>query len=214
MDEGLVAIGWGDIAKLICKFPNVIGHLKPYDVSTIVNGESNEVIGPTIPGMHLGVMAIAHAEYKRVWAEKWWGRNLKMGRLIHPQACIIDPDRLGLGCVAMPVAFVDGDSLVGQCTIIGPQVAIRVAEVGEFSHLAIGASILQRAKVGNNTFIGANAVVLQERKVGHWCAVAANSTLTCDLEDEHRYIGKSGKVLVDPIEHGYPQTRERKDQEV
>ncbi len=210
MVRNIVIIGWGQIADLLCEFPEVVGYIKGDNLEDILEQGSGRVIGKVNPEFHQGVIGIGKSDYKVESSRSWLERGYKLGRLTHSSAYVSPKAKIGEGSVVMPLAFVDGESTIGRCSIIGPQCALRVASVGNYCHLAIQSKVLPDAILEDYVFLGAGSVVLEGKKVGFSSVIGASATVSKDIPPRHIYLEKSKNPILKEISFSYPLTQREK----
>ncbi len=197
MNVNIVIIGDGQLAKMLCSFPGVLGYVKPKELEMIYSID-DEKIGRLDPKIHRGVIGIADPKFKKESTEEWLNKGFKLGLLIHPQATILgDPD-IGLGSVVFPQAFVDDECRIGKSTYIGGHTVIHKSKIGDYAHLTFGCQIIF-AQVGEGAIIGSNVTVLDGRKVGKYSIVGAGSVVYQDVLPRHKLIQKRENIM-NPIE--------------
>ena len=90
-------------------------------------------------------------------------------------------------------------SSIGKHTIINTNATVdHDCHLGDFVHIAPGATLCGGVKVGNGTLIGANATVLPNCKIGKNVSVGAGAVVTTDLPDNVVVAGVPAKI----IKHG------------
>lgn len=210
MKKNIVVIGWGDIAELLCEFPNVLGYVKVDNFDEVICSSTKEVIARVNPRVHLGVIGIGKAEYKVLRAQQWVDKGYKFGTLVHPSAYVSPSALVGEGSVVMPLAFVDNKTVIGRCSIIGPQSALRIASIGNYCHLAVQTKILPHARLEDSVFIGSGATVLEGIVIGEGSAIGANTVVNKNIQPNHLYIEAGGKKVIKKISTTYPLTNDEK----
>jgi acetyltransferase-like isoleucine patch superfamily enzyme len=210
MKKHIVIIGWGEIAELLCEFPNVIGYVKADNLDEIVCHSTKKTIAKFDPKIHVGVIGIGKAEYKELRARQWADMGYRFGTLVHPSAYVSPNALIGEGSVVMPLAFVDNKSVIGHCSIIGPQSALRIATIGDYCHLTLQTKILPHARLEDKVFIGSGATVLEDRFIGEGAAIGANTVVSKDVPAHHLYVENSSQKILKRIYTTYPLTTEEK----
>lgn len=113
----------------------------------------------------------------------------------HHTCAIYKSAKIGEGCVIAPLSVVSAKAEIGLSTMIGYQSLVgHDVIIGDFSFLAPGAKILNRAEIGNNVIIGANAVIMPKIKIGNNVKIAANTTIAKNIED-NMIIMNSSRIL-------------------
>lgn len=210
MVRNIVVIGWGQIADLLCEFPEVVGYVQGGNLEEIISLESRKVIGRVNPDFHLGVIGIGKSSYKLESSTAWLARGYRLGKLVHSSAYVSPRAKIGEGSVVMPLAFIDGASTVGRCSIIGPQCAVRVASIGNYCHLAIQSKVLPKATIEDCVFLGAGSTVLEGVMVCNSSVLGASATASKDIPSKHLYIERSRDPILREIQISYPLTEREK----
>lgn len=115
--------------------------------------------------------------------------------IIDPTAVIAPSVRMGKGVFIGKNAVVNADAVIENMAIVNTGVIIEHdCRVGEFSHVAVGATICGGAEIGNDVFVGANATVVQEVKIGMYSIIGAGSIVLNDVSEKSKIIGVWGST--------------------
>lgn len=184
----IVVIGDGQHARLLEKFPGVLGYTDPLSMDSVLDFKTGEVI-EKLSTKHKGVIGIANPKYKKEAYDKWLSKGLELETLIHPKALILGNAGVGEGSVIFPLAYVDEGSEVGKMCTVLPYSVVHKSLVDDFSHITFGAK-LNLCKLGKGVFIGSNSVVLEDRQIGDWSVIGAGSKVTRDIPPKSKLIQK------------------------
>ena len=209
MDKQYVVIGWGDIASLICDHPQVAGYVRAPDFDHFRSNDTGAIIGNLDRAYHKGVIGVGKGTFKELRSKEWLNHGYNLGILVDPTASVSPRARIGQGSVIMPLAFVDGESTIGECTIIGPQSALRIATIGNYAHLAIQCKVLSRAKVGDFAFIGSGATIDEGVVIGSHAAIGGGTYVRENVPNRYLCYEKHNNKLQEVISL-FPLTNEEK----
>jgi sugar O-acyltransferase (sialic acid O-acetyltransferase NeuD family) len=125
------------------------------------------------------------------------GLTGKAVNAIHPQSIISPMATLAqeAGILVAPNAVANACSHIGKGTICNTSSVIEHdCNVGEFCHIAPGATLCGNVQVGNLSFIGANAVVKQGVKIGVNVTIGAGAVILKDVPDNTVVVGSPERM--------------------
>lgn len=98
--------------------------------------------------------------------------------------------QIGEGTIVGKMAIVNSAAIVGKMSIINSGAIIEHdCEIGDYTHIAIGARLCGDVKVGHHSFVGAGTTVIQGTKIGNECIIGANSTVLRDVPNLKKVYG-------------------------
>lgn len=98
--------------------------------------------------------------------------------IVDPSSIVSETAMIGEGTFIGKGAIINAGANVGKMCIINTKALIEhECVVGDFSHVAVGATICGQVEIGNRAFIGANATVIQCRKIEEGKTVPAGVTV-------------------------------------
>ena len=98
--------------------------------------------------------------------------------IIDPSALVSESAIVDEGCFIGKYAVVNAYAKIGKMCIVNTGAIVEhECNVGDFSHIAIGASLCGQVDVGNSCFIGANATVIQCQRLQNNEIVPAGETV-------------------------------------
>lgn len=116
---------------------------------------------------------------------------------IHPQSIISPTAQLAenTGILIAPNAVLNACSSIGKGTICNTSSVIEHdCDVGEFCHIAPGATLCGNVQVGNLSFVGANAVVKQGVNIGVNVTIGAGAVILKDVPDNTVVVGSPERM--------------------
>lgn len=115
---------------------------------------------------------------------------------IHPTATIASNVQLGAGVMVAAQAVINPLAKVGNGVICNTgSIVEHDCILGDFCHIAPGATLCGTVEVGPLSFIGANAVVVQGVKIGSNVTIGAGSVVLEDVPDNQTLVGNPAKPI-------------------
>lgn len=115
--------------------------------------------------------------------------------LIHPDAVVAEDVGISYGSVVMAGVIINSGTTIGKGCIINTASSVdHDCNIGEFSHIAIGAHLAGSVKIGNKTWIGAGAVVSNNIEICDNCMVGAGAVVVKDINKSGIYIGVPARL--------------------
>lgn len=119
------------------------------------------------------------------------------------QPALVAPTASFSRCATLSdAAFVGHQAHVGPYAKIGRGVIINSgavfdheSQIGDFSHVAVNATIAGRCKLGNRVFIGAGATLIDGVRIADEVIVGAGATVTQDLLEPGVYVGTPARLI-------------------
>ena len=110
--------------------------------------------------------------------------------ILHPSAIVARSALVGAGAFIAAGAIVSAEASIGLSAIVNHAAIVdHQSRVGDFSHIAPGATIAGNVRIGEQTLIGAGANVLPGIEVGQNCVVGAGAVLTRSIADDQKFAG-------------------------
>lgn len=116
---------------------------------------------------------------------------------VHPQSVVSPMAELAeeAGILVAPNAVANACSHIGKGTICNTSSVIEHdCRVGEFCHIAPGATLCGNVQVGSLSFVGANAVVKQGVKIGANVTIGAGAVILKDVPDNTVVVGSPERM--------------------
>lgn len=131
------------------------------------------------------------AEVERILLD----RSFDLVQAIHPSCVLLRGCQVGAGAAVLPNAFVGSDAVVGHGAIISVAACIsHDVCVGPFAQICPNVGLAGGAEVGPYSFIGMGATVLPKVKLGRDVVVGANAVVTGDLPDGVTVVGVPARI--------------------
>lgn len=110
--------------------------------------------------------------------------GFRMPTLIHP-SCIVSPSAiLGPACVLCAGAIVGPQTVLGEGVLLNTRASVDHDDrIGDFSHVAPGATVCGFVTIGRATWIGAGAVVRDHLAIGDRVMVGAGALVLKNVPD-------------------------------
>lgn len=205
MAEKILLIGCGGHAKSVVDSIEAAGR---YDIAGFVGTPEEQGFtyrGYRVLGTDADLPAI-HASGVR-YAALCVG-YLGEGRLRDRLTTAVKDIGFTLPAIIDSTAVVAMDAVIGEGTFIGKKAVVNAAatlgrlaivntaavvehdcRVGDFSHIAVGATLCGGVTVGEHTLVGAGATVLQGVTVGDNARVGAGATVLTHIADDTTAVG-------------------------
>jgi len=186
--------GIGPIAGLIDDDPSLL-HTKVNDI---------EVLGPIsrlptllrVMRIHRAVIAIGDNAMRKKFAEHAKSLNLRLPQLIHPSALISPESQIGEGSVVLPGAIVGVGATVGEMCILNTRCSVdHDCSIGDYVHIAPGATLTGRVTVCDGALIGAGATIIPDLVIGENAIVGAGATVIRDVPSNTTVVGCPARVI-------------------
>lgn len=122
--------------------------------------------------------------------------NDDMRTVIHISATISPSAKIMPGCYIGAGAVVNANAVIHRGAIVNTGAIVEHdCEVGEFSHIAPGATLCGTVMVGNRCLIGANAVVRQNIFICDNVTVGCGAVVVKDITEPGVYVGNPCRPL-------------------
>lgn len=121
-----------------------------------------------------------------------------------------------LPVICDPTAIISGDAVVEEGVFIGKRAIVNVGSfigkmgiintgaiiehenhIGEYTHIAVNATLCGGVRVGSRCLVGANATIIQGVKIGSGCTIGAGSVVLRDVADKERIYGIAKKQVAE-----------------
>ncbi len=200
----IVVLGGGGHARVVISILKklgvylILGYTDVSDRGSIsgVSFIGEDACLPGLLGEHPGCSAVIGVgnvrpdDARRRLYEKITAYGFIFPRVISPDAVVSDDVEVGEATVVMAGAVVNAGTVVGKGVILNTNCTVdHDCRIGDFVHVAPGATLSGGVKVGDSALIGAGATVIQYRTVSPFCTVGAGATVVEDLNEPGIYLG-------------------------
>jgi len=176
----------------------VLDDVDPADASDRAPRPGPPVDGPLAALADLGADAFAVASDEpaaRRAATASVPTGMPAATLVHPDALLRAPFRLGEGCIVHARATVNAH--LGRSVWIGAGAGVsHHSRIGEFSVVHAGALLLGDIEVGSDVTIGRRATVTERRRVGSGAIVAVRSVVIADAAARSTVAGVPARPVT------------------
>lgn len=115
--------------------------------------------------------------------------------VVSKHAIISDYAVISPGAQILPGAIINAEAYIGLHVVINSRAVIEHdCTIGDFCHIAPGATLCGGVNIARNTFIGAGAVILPGISIGSDTVIGANALVDKDVPDNTTFYGCRGKV--------------------
>ncbi|MEX0287219.1 MAG: acetyltransferase [Paracoccaceae bacterium] len=150
-----------------------------------------EGIDPSSVLLLSGIGIVPDSDLRARLHRQWSSRGFKFALLVHPAAWVSPDAVLGDGAQIMAGAVIQPRCQIGISSIINTHASVdHDGRIGDFVHVAPGATLCGDVAVGDGTFIGAGATVINGVSIGAGALIAAGVTQRHALEASARAYGR------------------------
>jgi sugar O-acyltransferase (sialic acid O-acetyltransferase NeuD family) len=208
----VVVLGGGGhgrvILSLLKKNPvfTILGYTDPVDRGSLLGavwlGDDRQIAqitdGQTVVGV-LGIGSIQAADVQRRRGLFDYLQLLKIGMppIVSPSAVVNEGIDQGNGLVAMDGVIVQTGTILGDAVILNTRCSIdHDCRIGEFTHIAPGATVCGNVEIGSGCLIGAGSVICPGRRIADGCMVGAGAVITRDCMEAGTYVGIPARKIA------------------
>ena len=120
----------------------------------------------------------------------------KLLTFIHPKAYVAPGVKLSPGCVVMPNASINADTVIGKCSLIMVNAFIgHDNTIGRYCHFAAQSCLGSYTKIGDGVHIGLNATTRENITIGNNATIGMGSVLTKSIGENEIWIGNPARFL-------------------
>ena len=122
--------------------------------------------------------------------------HTQFGIAIHPSSVISERTVIGEGSVVMGGVTVNADSKTGKHCIINTNSSVdHDCILEDFVHISPNVALCGDVQVGEGTHVGVGAVVIPGKKIGKWCTIGAGSVINMDIPSYAVVVGNPGRII-------------------
>lgn len=115
--------------------------------------------------------------------------------LIHPRACIARSAKIDDGCMIMANAVINSGSHLKRFCIVNTAATLdHDGMMEEFSSLAPGVHAGGNVQIGKYSSVSIGATIIHERKIGEHCVIGAGAVVTRNIPANSLALGVPAKV--------------------
>lgn len=121
--------------------------------------------------------------------------GFRLPTLIHPSAIIAKDVRIGEGTFIAAGTVINPGAVVGSNVIINTRASIdHDCRIGDFVHLAPGATLSGGVEIGAKTHIGTGSAIIEYLKIGTETIIGAGSVVISNIPQRSMAFGNPCKV--------------------
>ena len=141
------------------------------------------------------VGSIGNTVLRRKLYQKAKKIGFEFPNIIDSSAIVSRNVQMGEGIFIGKRAVVNTDSIIGKCAIINTASVIEHnCSLGDFVHIAPGATICGGVTIGNDSHIGTGSSVRQQITIGEKCLIGVGSAVVSEIPDNSTAYGNPCKV--------------------
>lgn len=187
--EDIVIVGFGGHAKSVAdciermhKF-NIVGYtdIEEHPSRYRYLGTDDELESLYRSGVRKAILGIGYlgkGDVRRRLYNRLKDIGFELPIIVDPSAIVSETATIDEGTFIGKGAIINTESVIGKSVIVNTKALIEhECSIGDFSHVAVGATVCGQVKVGKNTLVGANSTIIQCVEVGDNQIVPAGTTL-------------------------------------
>jgi len=134
-------------------------------------------------------------------AREWVSADLEdrhrvFATVIHPSAQVGVETEVGPGTVVLAGAVINSGAGIGRHVIVNTRSSVdHDCSIGDFAHIAPGATLAGSVSVGRGTHIGMGACVIEGTSIGAGCIVGAGAVVLTDVADHTVVVGVPAREM-------------------
>lgn len=162
----------------VCDIP-VLGQIKDY-----VNYRDSKFL------IAIGNGTVRRAVAQRLSGVKWY-------TAIHPAATVSHMGTvIGEGTVIMAGAVINPCAVIGKHCIINTKASVdHDNQIGNYSHISVGATLAGAVTVGDTVWVGAGVVVSNNISICDECMIGAGAVVIRSIEEPGTYVGVPARKI-------------------
>jgi sugar O-acyltransferase (sialic acid O-acetyltransferase NeuD family) len=122
--------------------------------------------------------------------------NGTFSKAIHPRSTVSSYAKIDVGTVVMAGVIINPDVVIGRHCIVNTAATIdHDCTIEDFVHISPNVALAGGVDVGEGTHIGIGATIIQEIKIGKWVTIGAGSVIIKDIPDYAIVVGNPGKII-------------------
>lgn len=142
------------------------------------------------------VVGIGNAAVRQRLQERLIAAGAKVVSLRHPSAVIGEGVTIGVGTVVMAGAIINPCAKIGAGCIVNTCASVdHDCQIGDFSHISVGAHVAGTVTVGEHTWVGAGAVISNNVCITKECMIGAGAVVVKDISESGTYVGVPAKRI-------------------
>ncbi len=144
------------------------------------------------------VIAIGDNALRRAMTERLLAAGERLMSAIHPSAIVAASALIAEGAVVSAGAIVMPRAVVGRGVILNTKSSIdHDCAIGEYAHIAPGATLGGSVRIGEETLIGTGASVVAGVSIGRRSVIGAGAVVVRDIRDDVVALGVPARITRD-----------------
>ena len=142
-------------------------------------------------------VAIGDNKVRQTVGNRLEAMGIALVTIVHPSAYVGRGVQLKDGCILMPGAIVNSDSLIGHGSIINTAASVdHDCCLGRYVHLSPGVRLGGHIQIGDRAWLGINTAVIPGCRVGADCIVGAGAVVVHDVPDRTKVVGVPARPII------------------
>lgn len=142
------------------------------------------------------IVAIGQNDTRLKKQEELLEHHAMIVSIVHPDACISQYAKLGIGSVVMAGSIINVDSKIGAACIINTGATIdHDCTLGDGVHVSPGSHLAGGDSVGHCAWLGIGSNVRQLINIGNHTIIGAGSVVVKDLPDSVTAFGNPAQIV-------------------
>lgn len=144
---------------------------------------------------HVAVGSVGDAALRVKLAQKLKALGFELPAIIHPAAIVADGVAVGEGTFIAAGAVIGPGAVIGRGVIINTRAAVdHDCRIGDFTHIAPGATLSGGVEVVEKAHIGCGSTVIEYKKIGSKTMIGAGSVVVSDIPSNSKAFGNPCRV--------------------
>ncbi len=208
MNNKIVIVGFGGHAKSLAdsilsdgKY-EIAGYtdIEEKDVPNIpylgTDDELKSIFDSDVKNAAVGVGFIGNSDIRDNLYDRLISIGFELPVIIDPSAIIALEAQIGEGSFIGKRAVINVGAKIGRMCIINTGSIIEHENlIGDFTHIAVGATLCGNVSVGDHCMIGANSTVIQGVHIGCYSTVGAGAVVINNIESNKTVVGVPARVI-------------------
>ena len=162
----------------------------------IIGNDNHIIANNTKYNKHKIIITIDDVVSKQELYTLYKNNGFNFFSLISTKALVSGRSEIFEGVIIQSGVNIGPNTKLGKCTKINTfSNLMHDVEIGSFSTIAPGTTILGYCKIGNEVFIGGNVTVLPNIIIPDRCIIGAGSVVTKNLRSERTFVGNPARSI-------------------
>jgi sugar O-acyltransferase (sialic acid O-acetyltransferase NeuD family) len=141
------------------------------------------------------IVAIGENHLRRTLVDRLVADGETLITAIHPFSSVAPSAQIGEGSIISAAAIVLPRVVIGRSVILNTKSSVdHDSEIGDFAHIACGATIGGKVRIGEETLVALGASVVSRVNVGARTVIGAGAVVINDVEDDVVALGVPARV--------------------